>query len=157
MCRGKLEKHDWVKRVKKTAGGKKQWRLIEVRKCTNEGCHKKHRLIPDDQVPYKHYEEALIEKVIKDELTEEEMLKAEDYPCDETKKRWKVWAEQLKRNAEAHMRLLLIKLLNLTDLLYLEDVSLLSGIQERIPRGWLAAIIRVMVNFGGTGILPEPP
>ena len=156
-CKSKLKKHSWVLRVKKLAGGIKEWRLIEVRKCTGEGCGRKHRLIPDDQVPYKHYEGQLIEKVADDALTEAEELEAEDYPCEETVARWKVWAEQLKKNAEGHLRLLVHKLLDIADAISDASTSMVGRIRHLLPQGWLAFLLKHMINFGGAGLLPESP
>lgn len=112
-CKSRLEKHGWVYRVKRLAGNLKGWRRIEVRKCTNRKCGKKHRLLPDDQVPYKHYEEVLIEKVIADRLTENELLEAEDYPCDSTVKRWKAWAKSIMYGKEKCLKTILIVLLKM--------------------------------------------
>ncbi|MBR4515300.1 MAG: hypothetical protein IKO61_10495 [Lachnospiraceae bacterium] len=71
-----------MKRSKVHAGGNKTWRWIEVRKCVN--CGRNHRLIPDNQVPYKHYEGVLIEKVVDGTLSEDDMIEIENYPCDDT-------------------------------------------------------------------------
>lgn len=110
-CKSRLEKHGWIYRIKRFAGNLKGWRRIEVRKCTNRKCGKKHRLLPDDQVPYKHYEAALIERVIADRLTENEILETEDYPCDSTVKRWKIWAKSIMYDKEQCLKAILIALL----------------------------------------------
>lgn len=47
-------------------------------------CGRNHRLIPDNQVPYKHYEGVLIEKVVDGTLSEDDMIEIENYPCDDT-------------------------------------------------------------------------
>ena len=75
-------------------------RLIERRVCKE--CGESHRLLPDDQIPCKHYSAEVIEKVIDEdyELTEEEALEYENYPCEATMERWKEWARQLVLNAE---------------------------------------------------------
>ncbi len=77
-----MEEKDWGKRSKVHAGGNKTWRWIEVCKCVN--CGRNHRLIPDDQVPYKHYEGVLIEKVVDGTLSEDDMIEIENYLCDDT-------------------------------------------------------------------------
>jgi hypothetical protein len=155
-CGGKLEKKDWVKRIKKNAGGQTEKRMIERRRCTNPNCRKCHRLLPDDQVPFKHYDVGLIERIIDDDLTEEEALAAEDRPCDDTKTRWRAWAVQLVKNAEGQIRSSAHRILDLSDQFLGSRESLLEKIKERIPRGWLGVVLRVMINTGGTGTLPEP-
>ena len=152
-CGAALEKKDWVKRSKVHAGGNKTWRWIEVRKCVN--CGRNHRLIPDDQVPYKHYEGVLIEKVVDGALSEDDMLEIENYPCDDTMARWAAWAEQLKKNAEGDMRLLLHKLSDLKGVLTTTETSLLEGIKHRVQKGLMAVAIRLIINFGGTGLMPD--
>lgn len=64
FCGGKLEKKGWVSRVSRQAGGSKRWRKIEIRRCTNISCGASHRLLPDDQVSFKHYSEPVIEMVV---------------------------------------------------------------------------------------------
>ncbi len=152
-CQGELEAKEWRKRVKKTAGGKKKIRLIEIRRCKN--CGKSTTLLPDDQLPYKHYEEQLIEKVIDDELTEDEQLEIDNYPCEATIARWLAWAEQLKRNAEGQLRAAAYRILDLTERFLGSTESLLISIKERIHRGWLSVVMRVMVNTGGLGVIPS--
>jgi len=156
VCKGRLEKKDWVKRIKKDAGGKVEKRMIERRKCMNPGCGKCHRLLPDDQVPFKHYDADLIERVIDDDMTDEESLAAEDLPCEATKTRWRAWAVQLLKNAEGQVRSSAHRILDLTDMFLGSTESLLEKIKERIPRGWLGVVLRIMINTGGTGTLPEP-
>ena len=148
-----MEKKDWVKRCKVHAGGEKTWRWIEVRKCID--CGSNHRLIPDDQVPYKHYDGGLIEKVVDGDLSDDELLEIENYPCDDTMARWAAWAEQLKRNAEGGIRSLLHKLTEQRDVLTTTETSLLEEIKHRVQKGWMAVAIRLIINFGGAGLLPD--
>lgn len=112
-------------------------------------------MLPDDQVPFKHYEAELIEKVIDDDLTDEEELESEDYPCDETKAGWREWAISLLNNAEGQIRSAAYQILDYTDeFLYMKD-SLLERIRGRIRRGWLSVAIKIMVNTGGLGVIPR--
>lgn len=154
-CGGTLEPKEWRKRLKKKAGGEKQFRYIEIRRCKN--CGKSTTLLPDDQLPYKHYEEQLVEKVIDDDLTEEELLEIDNYPCEATIARWVAWAEQLKKNAEGQIRSAAYRILDLTDAFLGSTESLLRQIKERIHRGWLSVAVGVMIKSGGLGVLPEPP
>ena len=91
-----------MKRGKKEAGGHRLIRYIERRKCTE--CGRSFRLLPDDQVPFKHYSAETIEKVIADDFTEEEKEIYEDYPCEATVARWREWYHQLATNAEGMLR-----------------------------------------------------
>ena len=129
--------------------------MIERRKCKE--CGKKHRLLPDDQVPFKHYESELIEKVIDDNLSEEEALEAEDYPCDETKNAWREWGRLLMDNAEGQIRSAVYQIMDYTDEFLCMKDSLLERIKGRIRRGWLSVIIKLMVNTGGLGVVPRSP
>ena len=61
-CGGKLVNKEWIPRGKKEAGGHRLIRIIERRRCVE--CGRSHRLLPDDQVPYKHYSAEVIEKVV---------------------------------------------------------------------------------------------
>ena len=154
-CGAKLKKKGWVKRIIKLPGGAKNWRYIEVRQCTSESCGHKHRLLPDDNLPYKHYQRETIEKVIDDDFTEEELLEIEDYPCEATICRWRSWAIQLVKNAEGKIRSVLHDTFELSESFLATTDSLLEEIKKRIPRGWLAVIFRVIINSGGIGAIPN--
>ena len=130
-------------------------RKIERRKC--ECCGKSHRLLPDDQVPYKQYSAEVIEKVVTDDFTEDELLDYEDYPCESTKERWKEWSDRLIKNAEGQIRSVLHRIMDFSyEFLSAKD-SLLEEIKKRIGREWLKAVLRMIINTGGRGSLPEPP
>ncbi|MCR5104637.1 MAG: DUF6431 domain-containing protein [Eubacterium sp.] len=148
-------KKDWVRRIKKKSGGESEWRLIERRIC--EECKVTHRILPDDQVPYKHYGSELIEKVIDDNLSEDEVLENEDYPCDDTKARWREWGIYLMNNAEGQIRSAVYRILDYgAEFLFMRD-SLLERIKGRIRRGWLSVALKIMVNTGGLGVIPRSP
>ncbi len=145
---------DWVERGKKEAGGHKIIRFIERRVCKE--CGKSHRLLPDDQIPYKHYSAEVIEKVIDDdyELTEKESLAIEDYPCEATIMRWIEWGRQLAKNAEGQIRAAAHRVLDLSNEFLGSTESLLKGIKKIVPRGWLPFVIRLMIDTGGAGAIP---
>lgn len=144
-----------MKRGKKEAGGHRLIRYIERRKCTE--CGRSFRLLPDDQVPFKHYSAETIEKVIADDFTEEEKEKYEDYPCEATVARWREWYHQLATNAEGMLRSAAHRVLELSDQFLSSTESLLEGIKKRIPKGWLSVIIGIIVNDKGAAGLPAPP
>lgn len=129
-------------------------RFIERRECT--GCGRSHRLLPDDQVPHKHYSAEVIEKVVDEDFTEEEELEYEDYPCETTMARWREWAALLVKNAEGGIRSAAHRVLDLSDEFLGSTESLLKGIKCFAPHGWLTFLIDVMLNTGGPGILPGP-
>lgn len=153
-CGGQLEKKDWVPRIRKKAGGKKECYKIERRKCTNENCGRTHRVLADIWVPNKHYEASLIEDVI-DEVVSEDDLEMEDYPCAATMARWRAWAESIVKNAEGYLRSEARRVLNLTDRFLGSHVSLLKELKKRNPYGWLAILLRVMYNAGGKARPPD--
>ena len=137
-------------------GGHKRIRYIERRVCVE--CGESHRLLPDDQVPYKHYSAEVIEKVVDDEyqFTEEEELEYETYPCEATMGRWRKWAAQLIKNAEGGLRSAAHRVLDLSDEFLGSTESLLKGIKRFAPSGWLTFVIRVMTEAGGAGMMPDP-
>lgn len=135
-------------RIRKNADGSREKLLIEVRKCTNESCRKCHRLLPDELLPYKHYESDLIEAVI-DGVVGEDDEALEEGPSPETMKRWREWWEKLKAEAEGRIRSAAYRILDLSEQFLGSQDSLLGRIKERLVEGWLAATIKIMCNSGG--------
>lgn len=156
-CGGKLVNKEWIPRGKKEAGGHRLIRIIERRRCVE--CGRSHRLLPDDQVPYKHYSAEVIEKVVDEdyEFIEEEALEYEDYPCEATMGRWRAWAVQLVKNAEGGIRSAAHRVLDLSNEFLRSTESLLKGIKKFAKRGWLTFVIRIMIESGGAGMMPEAP
>ena len=85
-CGNVLKHYDYVSRVLKTKRGVKQKILVERRYC--KVCHKVHRVITEDIIPYKQYERPVIEGV-REGLISEETLGFEDYPSERQMKRWR--------------------------------------------------------------------
>ena len=137
-----------MKRVSKEIGGNNRWMLIERRQCTNESCHKTHRLLPDICIPYKHYEAGIIEDVI-DGTLDEDALCEENYPCGSTLGRWRAWAKKFLQNAEGQIRSAAYRILDLSDEFLRTGRSLLEELKERLDYGWLSAAIRIHINTGG--------
>lgn len=135
-------------RTKRKAGGDREKLLVEVRKCMNKSCRKCHRLLPDELLPYKHYESELIEAVI-DEVVSEDDEALEEGPSPETMKRWRDWWEKLKAEAEGRIRSAAYRVLDLSEQFLGSRDSLLERIKERLVEGWLAATIKIMCNSGG--------
>lgn len=156
FCGGKLEKKGWVPRVRQQAGGSKRWRKIEIRRCTNSSCGASHRLLPDDQVPFKHYGEDVIEMVVDEDMTPEEELEIEDHPCDETKSYWKHWAALFLVNAEGQFRSVLQRMMELSESVLTSAASLIEEMKKRLRRGWMSVILRITINTGGLSVLLDP-
>lgn len=122
--------------------------MIEVRKCVDESCGKCHRLLPDEMVPYKHYEADLIEAVI-DGLAGEEDPALADGPCPLTIRRWKEWGRQIETEAEGKLRSAAYRILDLSEEFLRSGSSLLLALKERLVEGWLPVTLRVLYNTGG--------
>lgn len=85
LCGGQLKYYDCVKRILKSKGGIKKHILIYRYKCVQ--CSSVHREIPDNVIPYKHYESDIIKGVIDRRITSW-TEGFEDYPCELTMQRW---------------------------------------------------------------------
>lgn len=85
-CGRELKYYDKVKRIVRTRYGHSFSIKIRRLKCLGCGCI--HREIPNDIVPYKHYEYEIILGVLEGLITSD-TLGFEDYPCEMTMNRWK--------------------------------------------------------------------
>ncbi len=128
--------------------------MIERRVCVS--CGRSHRLLPDDQIPHKHYATEVIEKVVDDELTEEEVREYEDYPAENTRAYWREWAVWFKEYAEGHIRSAMHRIKDASYSFLASKASLLKEIKNRIQRGWLSVITGLVVNTDGVTVMPEP-
>ena len=86
ICNGRLKYYDRVKRIKRTKNRVTTYIYIDRVRCVK--CNKIHRLIPTELIPYKQYESEVIFGV-KEGLITSDTLGYEDYPCEETMKRWR--------------------------------------------------------------------
>lgn len=85
-CGSVMKYYDRVKRtVKLTYGSKKN---IYVKRYSCPKCSSICRKLPDNILPYKHYDKKIIEGFVLGRLTSE-LLEYEDYPCDSTIVNWK--------------------------------------------------------------------
>ena len=104
--------------------------------------------MPDCLVPYKHYDSEIIVGVI-DETITQDTLQFENYPCEETMKRWLHWYNENKERAEGYLRNAIYRLLDSRDDFLMSGISLLSTIKKREVRPhWLGYIIRAIYNSG---------
>ena len=85
-CGGKLKHYDTVFRIVRKKYGKIDRIQIERLRC--ERCRKLYRILPDDILPFKHYEKRIIKGVLSGTITPDD-LEYEDYPSEMTMKRWK--------------------------------------------------------------------
>ena len=91
-CGGALKYYDKVKRIIRTKNRTSKYIKIRRLKCTK--CGSIHRELPDDIIPYKHYEAEIIRGVLEGLITSD-TLGFEDYPCEMTMIRWKMQKVQL--------------------------------------------------------------
>lgn len=87
-CGGKLKRHGKVSRIVRTIGGKKY--RVSVQRFICSLCGSTHRMLPEYLTPYKHYEKAIITGFLNGSITSFN-LDYEDYPCDSTIYKWKIW------------------------------------------------------------------
>lgn len=80
-----LKYRDSVKRIVRSKYGKKYFITIPRYIDTESG--EIHRELPDNLLPYKHYEKNIIFGFVKGELSFDD-LAFEDYPAEITVKRW---------------------------------------------------------------------
>ena len=85
-CTGKLAGYDTVTRYIYDLDLNKQKVIIQRMKCKQ--CKKVIRILPEGIFPYKQYSSEVIQKVVSGEITSD-ILKYEDYPSEQTMKRWK--------------------------------------------------------------------
>lgn len=71
--------------------------------------------------------------------------------------RWKEWAKQLILNAEGQIRSAAHSVLDLSNEFLGSTESLLEGIKKFATHGWLPFVIKIMIDTGGAGTMPEPP
>ncbi|MBC3805692.1 hypothetical protein GH808_14890 [Acetobacterium fimetarium] len=128
----------------KTEGGTKQFIQIERLKCNH--CERLHNALPDFLVPYKHYAAEIISGVL-DNVISADDLDAEDYPCEQTMKRWQRWFNGNQNNIEGNMRSIGYRLLGLGEDLLSARISLLTHLRKS-SEVWLETILRIIYNAG---------
>ena len=84
-CGKKLFFYDSVNRKVKSKYGLHYFITLRRLKCKN--CHSVHREIPDCIFPYKRYESFIIEGILEG-LIDYNTIGFEDFPCEQTIKRW---------------------------------------------------------------------
>ena len=113
-------------------------------KCNH--CERLHNALPDFLVPYKHYAAEIISGVL-DNVISADDLDAEDYPCEQTMKRWQRWFNGNQNNIEGNMRSIGYRLLGLGEDLFSARISLLTHLRKS-SEAWLETILRMIYNTG---------
>ena len=84
-CNNTLKYHDKVKRKLRTKHGVSNYIYIRRFKCKN--CNSIHRELPENVLPYKHYELEIVKGVREGYITSD-TIGFESFPSEETMKRW---------------------------------------------------------------------
>ncbi len=84
-CEGLMKHYDKVRRIVRAKGGVEHWVNVPRFRCMD--CGRVRRALPDNILPYKQYEAEIINNVMNGTITSD-TLGYEDYPCEETMKRW---------------------------------------------------------------------
>lgn len=142
ICGGILEYRDSRKRIWKVYGGKSK--RIYANRMYCEHCHRLHTILPDILIPHKHYGKEIIENVLDDACTSED-LDTENYPCEKTMERWKSWFDRNKQNIEGFLQSVRSRLEEYHSILF-RIGTLLNSIREE-GAGWLALITKMVVNL----------
>ena len=85
-CRGELIFYDHVSRLVRTKF--RATKQIRIRRLRCNVCFSSHRELPNFVLPFKQYEADVIFRVL-DGIITADTLDFEDYPCEQTMKRWR--------------------------------------------------------------------
>ncbi len=144
-CGTLLRYRDRRNRIMKWYNGEK-W-TCSVRRLRCSRCNRLHVELPDILTPKKHYATELIENVV-DEVSTPNDLTTECYPCERTMQRWKDWIQKNKLQIDGYLKSIGSRLsASGSELLKTRD-SLLEKLRED-GAGWLAAVNRAIYNTGG--------
>ena len=99
-------------------------------------------------LPYKHYDAGLIEEVVEGTMDENELLET-NYPCESTMRRWRMWAEELLRNAEGQLRSVVHRIYDLSYEFLKSEKSLLGELKKRSGSRWLTIVVRIYIDTEG--------
>lgn len=154
ICGSLLCPHDSRKRRLKKYGGVCTYIRIRRLKCLE--CGKLHNELPDILVPYKHYAAEVIENVVDEIVTSDDLI-TEDCPCEETMRRWRRWIrrnisyinEYLDKAAKGRYSRIYLKFLS-----YIKDGSF-SRLEDirKCGAGWLSATMGILYCSGGRMLL----
>ena len=144
-CGELLRYRDRRKRLMKWYNGEKKAFSLRRMRCAR--CRRLHNELPDILVPYKHYAAEIIENVVDDVSTPDD-LSTEDYPCERTMQRWKDWIRKNTQQIDGYLKSIGSRVsVSGYELLRSGD-SLLQKLRDK-GAGWLAAVNRAIYNTGG--------
>lgn len=150
ICGSPLRLRDHKKRIWRKDGGDTQWVAIGRYRCTNNECHRLHNALPDFLLPFKHYDRELVEDVIEGIVYEDDPWRDTAYPCESTMQRWRKWAAENAAAMEGQIRSAGMRFLDLKDEFLKSAESLLEELKKKISPGWLAAVVKIVYNSGGS-------
>ena len=155
-CQSPMICWDTRQRHLRQAGGTKRWGRIRRLFCKQ--CHRLHNELPTDLSPHKHYEVEVIEDVVDDVMTQDD-LESEDYPCEKTMERWKLWLEHNRPFIEGYVRSVGFRLLSLGEDFLKARESIVDYLRDTFhdrENHWLSIINRLVYNTGAS-LEPWPP
>lgn len=151
VCRRTLRHKDRRKRIMRKYNGDLSRILISRLKCTK--CKRIHTELPDILTPHKHYSTEIIENVV-DEVSTPEDLTTEDFPCEKTMARWKKWIQINQTQIDGQLKVIGSTFPGIGKGLLKSKESLLERLRAS-GSDWLAKINRAIYNAGGR-IAPLP-
>lgn len=143
-CSGELSYRDSRLRICRTYGG--ETFHIQIRRLKCHRCHRLHNELPNILVPHKHYCAEVIEDVVDEVVTPEDVV-VEDYPCAATMERWKDWICRVTPAIDSMLRSIGCRMLNFTDELLFSSASLLGSLRDG-GGGWMATVMHTLCNAG---------
>lgn len=143
--KGMLLFRDYCKRSLRKAGGEREWLEIPRHQCDN--CKSVHRMLPDKLLPYKHYEQPVIRDSLNGRLDLDE---AGNAPSSESVKRWSHWLMASVLQIEGAVKSVAHRELGFGEELLKYGGSLLDSIRRMMPMDWLATVMRIIYNSGGS-------
>ena len=150
-CTSLLKYRDSRPRIHRTYNGETSWLIVRRLKCPS--CRRLHTELPDTVTPYKHYSTEIIENVV-DEVSTPEDLTTEDYPCERTMKRWIGWIFGSRIQIDSQLKFIGSRLPGFGKELLFSTESLFDALRRR-GSGWLCVIHRALYNSGGR--IPSAP
>ena len=155
-CQSPMKYRDTRQRHIRQEGGVKLWG--QIRRLFCKKCRRLHNELPINLSPYKHYEVEVIEGVV-DEVVTQDDLESEDYPCAKTIERWKMWIKHNRPFIEGYIRSVGFRLLNLGVEFLKAQESMLDYLRDTFhdrENHWLTIVNRLVYNTGAS-LEPWPP
>ena len=130
-------------------------KAFSIRRLRCARCNCLHNELPDILIPHKHYAAEIIENVVDDVSTPDD-LSTENYPCERTMQRWKDWIRKNKKQIDGYLKSIGSRVSTLGYELLKSGDSLLQKLRED-GAGWLAIVHRAIYNTGGQLLAKLPP